>query len=147
MKSVNKIAISLLAALGIIATAASVHAQQTPMGMGPGMGAGMRGDMAPGMHGGIGNGMMGHGMMNGQMMASNMPGHHAAAQQLMTQDERTAMMEKMKQAKTPEERQKLAQANRAEMEKRAKEKGIELPSMNHDHQMSKPGMGMHGQPG
>ena len=33
----------------------------------------------------------------------------------------------MRSAKTPEERQKLAEANRAEMEKRATEKGITLP--------------------
>jgi hypothetical protein len=37
------------------------------------------------------------------------------------------MIEKMRNAKTPEERQKIAEANRAEMEKRAKEKGITLP--------------------
>jgi hypothetical protein len=50
-----------------------------------------------------------------------------AAQQLMTPEERSALLEKMRNAKTPEERQKLAEANRAEMEKRAKEKGITLP--------------------
>ena len=33
----------------------------------------------------------------------------------------------MRSAKTAEERQKLAEANRAEIEKRAKEKGITLP--------------------
>jgi hypothetical protein len=68
----------------------------------------MGGAMGPGMMGG-----MGHGAMGGQ--------------QLMTSEERTALMEKMRNAKTPEERQKIAEANRAEMEKRAKEKGITLP--------------------
>jgi hypothetical protein len=54
-------------------------------------------------------------------------GMRGAGQQLMTPDERSALMEKMRDAKTPEERQKLAEANRAEMQKRAKEKGITLP--------------------
>ena len=58
-----------------------------------------------GMHGmgGTGHGPMGAGP--------------AAAQQLMT----------------PEERQKLAEANRAEMEKRAKDKGITLPQPHGPH--------------
>jgi hypothetical protein len=50
-----------------------------------------------------------------------------AGQQLMTPEEQQAFVEKMRNAKTPEERQKLAGANHAEMEKRAKEKGITLP--------------------
>lgn len=51
----------------------------------------------------------------------------AAAQQLMTPEERTALIQKMQAAKTPEERQKIAEATRTEMQKRAKEKGITLP--------------------
>ena len=71
-------------------------------------------------------GQMGGGMgMHGQ--AGMQHGMHGAGQQLMTPEERSALMEKMRNAKTPEERQKLAEANRAEMEKRAKEKGITLP--------------------
>ena len=58
------------------------------------------GGMGPAMKGG-----MGHGRMAGG------PAGHAAGQQLMT----------------PEERQKLAEGTRAEMHKRAKEKGITLP--------------------
>jgi Spy/CpxP family protein refolding chaperone len=42
----------------------------------------------------------------------------------VTPEERSAFQEKMRNAKTPEERQKLAEANRAEMQKRAQEKGI-----------------------
>jgi len=127
MKRLNKIAVSLVVVLGVVAAGATVHAQQAQMGSG--MGSGM-----------------------GQVMGAGTMGNHANVQQLMTTEERTAMMEKMKQAKTPEERQTLAQANHAEMEKRAKEKGIELPSMKHDHQMGipgmgMPGMGMPGQPG
>ena len=61
------------------------------------------------MHGGMGPGMMG------------------GMQQLMTPEEHSALQEKMRNAKTPDERQKLAEANHAEMQKRAKEKGITLP--------------------
>jgi hypothetical protein len=48
-------------------------------------------------------------------------------EQIITPEERTALMEKMRNAKTPEERQQLAQATRTEMQKRATEKGITLP--------------------
>lgn len=47
--------------------------------------------------------------------------------QLMTTEERTAMRDKMRAAATPEERQQLATANHAEMQKRAQEQGITLP--------------------
>jgi len=50
-----------------------------------------------------------------------------AGQQLMMPEERTATIDKMRNAKTPEERQKIAEATRTEMQKRAKEKGITLP--------------------
>ena len=66
-------------------------------------------------------------------MAGNAPMMHGgfagpmAGQQLMTPEERQAFVEKMRNAKTPEDRQKLAEANHAEMEKRATEKGITLP--------------------
>ena len=75
-------------------------------------------------------GQMGGGMgMHGK---AGMPqGMRGAGQQLMTPEERSAMMEKMRDAKTPEERQKLAEANRAEMRKRAQEKGAE--SNTHTH--------------
>ena len=45
----------------------------------------------------------------------------------MTPEEHTATINKMRNAATPEERQKIADATRAEMQKRAKEKGITLP--------------------
>jgi hypothetical protein len=81
----------------------------------------MGGAMGPGMMGGMGHGGMGPGAMGGG------PAGGMAGQQLMTPEERTALQEKMRNAKTPEERQKLAEANRAEIEKRAKDKGITLP--------------------
>lgn len=95
--------------LGIAAGAVYAHPGQMGGGMGPGM-----------MHG-MGPGAMGHGAM-GQGGAGPQ-----AAQQLMTPEERTALMEKMRNAKTPEERQQIAAATRIEMQKRAQEKGITLP--------------------
>ena len=41
---------------------------------------------------------------------------HGAGQQLMTPEERTALREKMRNARTPEERQKIAEATRTEMQ-------------------------------
>jgi hypothetical protein len=66
-----------------------------------------------------------YGMMGGYgpgAMAGYAPGFGA---QLMTPEERAAFIEKMRNA-TPEERQKLIEANRAEMQKRAQEKGVTL---------------------
>jgi hypothetical protein len=74
------------------------------------MGAGMDPQMKGAMHAKAG---MGHGPMR--------------QQQLLTPEERSAFQEKMRNAKTPEERQTIAEANRAEIEKRAKDKGITLP--------------------
>ncbi len=74
------------------------------------------------------------GAMGGQMGAGTQAGPQAgmqhgpqAAQQLMTPEERTATMEKMRAAKTPEERLQIAAATRAEMQKRSTERGITLP--------------------
>lgn len=97
MKLSHKIGIGAAVALGL--AAGVVIAQPGQMGG------------AMGMHGPMAG--MQHGPMGGQ--------------QLMTPEEHSAFQEKMRNARTPEERQKLAQANRAEMEKRAKEKGITLP--------------------
>ena len=109
MKRSHKIALGVAASLGLGLGAATVFAHPGQMGGGMGMQGGM------GMHG---KGAMGHGPMGAGP---------AAAQQLLTPEEQTAFREKMQNAKTPEERQKLAETNRAEMEKRAKEKGITLP--------------------
>ena len=111
MKTVNKIAIGIVAVLGLGLTIASVHAQQGPMGW---------------MGNGMGPGMMRGGMMQGQMMGQN--ANMTIMRELMTPTERLAMMDKMIDAKTIEERQAIMTANHVEMEKRAKEKGITLPS-------------------
>lgn len=116
MKTFKKI-LSGVVLLGAVAAVAGVQAQQGPMG-GRCMGDGV----SPGM-----TQCMGHGMGPNTNM-SNM-------RQLMTDEERTAMHEKMSAAKTPEERQALRTANHAEMEKRAKEKGITLPE-RHQQMMS-----------
>jgi Spy/CpxP family protein refolding chaperone len=46
--------------------------------------------------------------------------------ELMTPEERQAYMDRMRNAKTPEERTKLRDEHRAEMQKRAKDKGVTL---------------------
>ena len=104
MNRSHKIATAVALSLGL-GLAAGAYAQ--PGQMGGGMGQGMQGGMQHGMKG----------------------GHEGrgAGNQLMTPEERTAFREKMRAAKTPEERQQIALANRTEMQKRAQEKGITLP--------------------
>lgn len=105
MKRTHKLAMGIVAASGL-ALSVSVAYAHPEMGGGMGMG-GMGGT----------SGAMGHGPMGGAV----------AGQQLMTPEERTALMEKMHNAKTPQERQQLAGQTHAEMQKRATEKGITLP--------------------
>ena len=105
MKRSHKVAAGVVAALSL-GVAAAVFAHPGQMG----------GGMGPAMKGGMGPGRMAGG-----------PAGFAAGQQLMTPEERTAHQEKMRSAKTPEERQKLAEATHTEMQKRAKEKGITFP--------------------
>ena len=143
MKTFKKV-LSGAVLLGAVAAVAGVQAQQGPMGgrcMGDGASSGMTqcmgNGMGPGMRSGMGSGM-GPGMMPGGQMPGQMKGPSANMsdmRQLMTDEERTAMHEKMSAAKTPEERQALRTANHAEMEKRAKEKGITLPE-RHQQMMS-----------
>jgi translation initiation factor 2 gamma subunit (eIF-2gamma) len=117
MKTVNKIAISVATVMGL--GLAVAYAQPGPMG-------------------GMGNGM-GPGMMRGQMMQGQMMGQNAnmkIMRDLMTPAERLAMMDKMIDAKTVEERQAIMTATHTEMEKRAKEKGITLPAGHGPQMMS-----------
>ena len=99
---------------GIASAAAHAHPGFTAGAMGPQMH--MKGGMGPGAMQGSAAGF-------------------AGAQQLVTPEERAAFIEKMRNAKTPEERQQIATANHAEMQKRAKEKGITL------HQLGPHGTG------
>lgn len=114
MKTVNKIAISVATVMGL--GLAVAYAQRGPMGNG-----------------------MGPGMMRGQMMQGQMMGQNAnmkIMRELMTPAERLAMMDKMIDAKTVEERQAIMTATHTEMEKRAKEKGITLPAGHGPQMMS-----------
>ena len=108
MKPKHTIAAAVAALSLGIATAASAH---------PGETGGREGSHA---HGGMHHGMKGgmeHGAMHGHAEGR---GHGA---QPMTQEERTAFHEKMRNA-SPEERRTLAQSMRAEMQKRAQERGV-----------------------
>ena len=120
MKTANKIAMGVAIVLGLGLTIASVHAQQGPMGGGNGHG--------------MGPGMMEGGMMRNQVMGSN--SNMKVMRELMTPAERLSMMDKMMDAKTPEERQAIMTSVHAEMEKRAKEKGITLPAEHGPQMMS-----------
>jgi hypothetical protein len=120
MKQSHKFAAGVVASLGLGIAVAVAYAQPGPIG--GGMGPQMKGGMQHGMKGGMGPGATGHG-----------PAGQGAGHALMTPEERTALQEKMRDAKTPEERQKLAEATRTEMHKRAKEKGITLPEHRGPH--------------
>ena len=127
MKTVNKIAISIAAVLGLGMGITVVQAQQGPMGgMGP-----------------MGNGM-GSGMMRGPTMQNQIMGQNTdmkVMRELMTPAERLSMIDKMMDAKTLEERQAIMSSTHAEMEKRAKEKGIALPVGHGPQMMSGRGCG------
>lgn len=126
MKQSRKFALAVIASVGL-GVAAAAYAQQGSMGGGmghDGQGGTQQGGMMGGMGPGGTGGMQQGGMMGG--MGGGMTGH-GAAQQLMTPEERTALMEKIHDARTPEERQQIAAAARTEMQKRAREKGITLP--------------------
>ena len=111
MNTVKKIALSVAAALSLGLVVVSVYAQQGPL------------------VNGMGQGMMRGGMMHGQNIDMKV------MRELMTPAERLAMMDKMIDAKTPEERQAIMTANHTEMEKRAKEKSITLPAGHGPHMM------------
>ena len=120
MKPTYKFAAGVIASLGLGIAVATAYANPGQMGGGMEHGKnGMQHDAKDGMQHGAQNGMQHDRMDNGA--------GHGAGQQLMTPEEQTALQEKMRNAKTPKERQQIAAANRAEMQKRATEKGITLP--------------------
>jgi hypothetical protein len=102
MKLSHKIAIGAAAALGLAAGVVIAHPGQ----MGGAMG--MHGTMAGMQHGPMG------GTQHGPM----------GAQGPMTSGEHSALQEKMRNAKTPEERQAIAESVHAQMRKRAAERGF-----------------------
>ena len=142
MKQSYKFAAGVVASLGLGIAVATSYASPGQMGggMGPQGGAqhgakgGMhhraQGDTQHGMHGAQQSGARGHGAEG-----------HGAGAQLMTPEERTALREKMRSA-TPEERQQIAATTRAEMQKRAQEKGVTLPGhRGHGHGNTPPAAG------
>ena len=122
MKKSHKVIVGVLSAgsLALAVAAVSAHPGPEAGGMGPHM---------------KGASQHGFGGMTGG------PAGAGPAQQLMTPEERTALQKKMRSAATPEERQKIAEATRTEMQKRAADKGITLPNtpagargpFNHTH--------------
>jgi hypothetical protein len=119
MKRSHQIAAGIAASLTLaFATAAFA---QPAAGYGPGPCA------ANGTQAGPGAGMGPGGRMGGPGRMGAGFGGQGAGNPLMTSEEWAAHREKMFSAATPEERQQIAAANHAEMQKRAAEKGITLP--------------------
>lgn len=134
MRQSYKLAAAVAAALGLGIAAATAYAHPGQMGGGMERGAqggmqhGSKGPMQHGAKEGMqhGKGGMQHGAQGGRESARGHGGAgHGAGAQLMTPEERTALREKMRSA-TPEERQQIAAATHAEMQKRAQDKGITL---------------------
>ncbi len=140
MRQSYKFAAGMVASLGLGFAVATAYASPGQMGAGMehgkgGMHHGMaegtqhgKGGMQHGAKEGMRHGKGGeqHGAQHGRDAAGGHGAGHGAGAQLMTPEERTALREKMRNA-TPEERQQIAAATRAEMQKRAQEKGITLP--------------------
>jgi hypothetical protein len=122
MKNTRNIATTLLVALGSTLVFASAHAQ--PSAAQPSDAATPPCANAPATGSTKGQG---HGMHQRMGMEHGMKGQRSEMSKLMTSEERTEMRAKMHAAKTPEERQALRTSMRAEMQKRAQEKGITLP--------------------
>ena len=125
MKHYRKTALIAIASLGLAFATAAVFAESRPTG-GTGHMMGMQEQMSASMH--------------------DRSFGDSARDQLMTPQERESLRENMRSAKTPQERQALAATTRAEMEKRAKEKGITLPAHGSSH-AGMGGMGMNGMHG
>lgn len=135
MKQSHTFAVGVAAALSLgIGIAAYAQPGQMGGAMGPHMKGGMQHGAMAGMQygarGGAQHGMTGgprHGLMGGGAAGQG------AGQELTTPEERGAMIEKMRNASTLEERVKIAEEHRAEMDKRAREKGITLPAHRGPH--------------
>lgn len=128
MKQSYKFAAGVVASLGLGIAVSAAYAQPGPMG--GGMGAHMQGGMHQGAMAGMQHGAMG-GAGHGPMGAG--AAGQGAGPQLMTPEERSAVIEKLHNAKTPEERQQIVATNRAEMQKRAQERGVTLPEHRGPH--------------
>ncbi|MGV3627638.1 MAG: hypothetical protein ACO1PN_08125 [Betaproteobacteria bacterium] len=127
MTKLNKTAIAVALTLGVTAAYAQPGQMRGNMEHGAqGQHQGMQHDMKDRMHKGMNH--------DGDKHTKGHSEHGSkAAQSLATPEERSAMHDKMRAAKTPEERQQIASANRAEMQKRATEKGITMPERRGEH--------------
>ena len=125
MKTISKITTAVALSLGLAAVAYA-HPGQMGNCTGPNAQQGCQQQMQGMNHGGK-HAAMGQNQGQGCDGAKAQGSTPQAGQQLMTPDERTAMRDKMRNAQSPEERQQIALANHAEMQKRATEKGITLP--------------------
>lgn len=130
MKNFTKTAAAVAISLTLGITAAYAHQGQMrgnmEHGAQDGRHQGMQHDMKDRMHKGMNHDGDKHAKGHGEHGSK-------AAQSLATPEERSAMHDKMRAAKTPEERQQIASANRAEMQKRAAEKGITMPEHRGEH--------------
>ncbi len=108
MNKSYKVVVGVIASAGLGLAIASAYAD--PHGAGTGSHA--QGGMQHGMKGAMGSGAKGHG-------ASGQGAGHSA----MNSEERTAFQEKMRNARTPAEGQKLATAGRTEMHSHMHEHG------------------------
>ena len=140
MKPVTKITTAVALSLGIAAVAYA-HPGQMGNCTGPNAQQGcqqlMQGQMGQGRMQGMNHGgkqaAMGHNQGQGCDGAKAQGATPQVGQQLMTPEERTAMRDKMRNAKSTEERQQIAQASHSEMQKRETEKGVTLPE-HRNHQ-------------
>ncbi len=141
MKTISKITTAVALSLGLAAVAYA-HPGQMGNCTGPNAQQGCQQQMQSMNHGGK-HAAMGQNQGQGCDGAKAQGSTPQAGQQLMTPEERTAMRDKMRNAKSTEERQQIAQANHSEMQKRATEKGITLPEFR-NHQGR--GMGQNAAP-
>ena len=150
MKLSKKTAVRLVGAAGLLLVGASAWAHPMGWGMGPGMMRGA-GPCAAAADEAVACPMAGAGGMRGAFGAGCAYGAGkpagAAGQPLVTDEERQAFFDKMRSATTPEERQKLAAEHRAEIQKRAAERGVNVPPGPRMGYGRGPGMGWGWGPG
>ena len=125
MKSTHNLATTILIALGATMAFASVNAQ--PSTAQPSVASTPPCANTPATNSAMGHGRGMHQNM-GMGMDHGMKGQRSEMSKLMTPEERTEMRSKMQAAKTPEERQAIRTSMRAEIQKRAQEKGISVPA-------------------
>lgn len=127
MNKLTTIATAVALSLGLATTAI---AHQGSMGGKSGEGSQHQGMQHGGKHGGGKHAGRGESCDGEKSQKSS---QRDAIRSLMSEEERNNFRDQMRNAKTPEERQQIAAAGRAEMEKRAAEKGVTLPEHRGHH--------------